>query len=72
MDGMKARPAAAMYRQMTDGGRKNRRKIANMKDVAVYGLNWTGEAVRLGDGELNPQRLEWMQGYPIGWTEIDQ
>ena len=72
MDGMKARPAAAMYRQMTHGGRKNRRKIANMKDVAVYGLNWTGEAVRLGDGELNPQRLEWMQGYQIGWTEIEQ
>lgn len=72
MDGMKARPAEAMYRQMTHGGRKNRRKIANMKDVAVYGLNWTGEAVRLGDGELNPQRLEWMQGYPIGWTEIEQ
>lgn len=72
MDGMKARPEAAMYRQMTHGGRKNRQKIANMKDVAVYGLNWTGEAVRLGDGELNPQRLEWMQGYPIGWTEIEQ
>jgi hypothetical protein len=52
--------------------RKGRTKIANMKDVAVYGLNWTGEAVRLGDGELNPQRLEWMQGYPIGWTEIEQ
>ncbi len=70
MDGMKARPPDAMYRQMTHGGRKNRKKIANMKDVAVFGLQWTGEAKRLGDGELNPQRLEWMQGYRIGWTEI--
>jgi len=71
MDGMKARPAEAMHRQMVNQ-RKGRTKIANMKDVAVYGLNWTGEAVRLGDGELNPQILEWMQGYPIGWTEIEQ
>jgi hypothetical protein len=41
-----------------------------MKDAAVYGQKWTGEAERQGEGELNPQRLEWMMGYPIGWTEL--
>jgi len=41
-----------------------------MKDAAVYGLEWTGKAERLGDGELNPNRLEWMMGYPIGWTDV--
>ena len=39
--------------------------------VAVYGLKWTGEAKRQGQGELNPHHLEWMMGYPIGWTEIE-
>ena len=70
MDAMKARPVPAMKRQM-DTARKGRTKIATMKDSAVYGLNWHGEATRLGEGELNPQRLEWMMGYPIGWTEIN-
>ncbi len=23
-----------------------------------------------GDGHVNPQFLEWLMGYPIGWTEI--
>lgn len=70
MDAMKARSPGAIERQMTTA-RKGREKIATMKDVAVYGLYWNGQAIRLGDGELNPQRLEWMMGYPIGWTEIE-
>lgn len=70
MDAMKARPPEAMARQMNTA-RKGRKKIATMKDAAVYGLEWTGEAVRLGDGELSPLRLEWMMNYPIGWTEIN-
>lgn len=69
MDAMTARSPAGMDKQM-NGARKGRSKIATMKDAAVYGLNWTGKAVRLGDGELNPRHLEWMQGYPLGWTEI--
>ena len=69
MDAMKARPSAAMVKHM-NGPRKGRTKIGTMKDAAVYGLLWTGEATRQGEGELNPQRLEWMMGYPIGWTEI--
>lgn len=72
MDGMKARPTPAMAQQIINGGRKNRTKLGTMKDAAVYGLQWKGQAVRLGDGELNPQRLEWMMGYPIGWTEIER
>lgn len=69
MDAMTARSPAGMDKQM-NGARKGRSKIATMKDAAVYGLNWNGKAVRLGDGELNPRHLEWMQGYPLGWTEI--
>jgi len=71
MDAMKARPAPAMAKQMVNGGRKNRTKLGTMKDAAVYGLKWTGEAKRQGQGELNPRHLEWMMGYPIGWTEIE-
>lgn len=71
MDAMKARPPEAMKRQMTTS-RAGRNKIATMKDAAVYGLKWNGEAIRLGEGELNPQHLEWMMGYPIGWTEIER
>lgn len=25
----------------------------------------------LGTGKINPQFIEWMMGYPIGWTEIN-
>ena len=70
MDAMKARPEAAMERQMNIA-RKGRTKIATMKDAAVYGLEWTGEATRLGEGELNPRHLEWMMNYPDGWTETE-
>ena len=70
MDAMKARPPAAMEKQMTTA-RKGRTKIATMKDAAVYGLKWTGEASRLGEGELNPHHLEWMMNYPDGWTETE-
>jgi hypothetical protein len=71
MDAMKARPPLAMERQMTTQ-RKGRKKIATMKDAAVYGLEWTGRAERSGDGELSPLRLEWMMGYQTGWTEIER
>lgn len=70
MDAMKARPEAAMARQMINGGRKNRTKLGTMKDSAVYGIKWKGIACRQGEGELNPRHLEWMMNYPTGWTEI--
>ncbi len=70
MDAMKARPPLAMEKQMNTA-RKGRTKIATMKDAAVYGLEWTGKATRLGEGELNPRHLEWMMNYPDGWTETE-
>lgn len=70
-DKIPARSEAAMIRQMTEQ-RKGRTKISTLKDAAVYGLDWTGEATRLGNGELNPQLSEWMMGYPIDWTELPQ
>lgn len=70
MDAMKARSPEAMNRQMSTT-RKGRKKISTMKDAAVYGLYWKGEAIRHGSGELNPQTLEWMMGYPIDWTDLE-
>ena len=31
------------------------------------------EAVRthIGDGQLNPQWVEWLMGYPEGWTDLE-
>ena len=71
MDAMVARSPEAMKRQMTTS-RKGRTKIGTMKDAAVYGLLWTGEAIRKGEGELSPHYLEWMLNYPDGWTEIER
>ena len=70
MDSIKARPPEAMVKQM-NGARKGRTKIATLKDAAVYGLEWKGQAIRQGEGELNPQHLEWQMNYPIGWTETE-
>jgi hypothetical protein len=30
-----------------------------------------GELLRAGiTGKLNPEYIEWLMGYPIGWTEL--
>lgn len=70
MDAMHARGASALERQMQTS-RAGRTKLATLKDAAVYGLNWTGEATRLGDGELNPEFVEWLMGFQIGWTDLE-
>lgn len=70
MDSMTARSPQGMEKLM-NGQRKGRTKINTMKDAAVYGLEWKGRAIRLGDGELNPHHLEWQMNYPDGWTETE-
>ena len=70
MDSMTARGAPALERQMQTK-RKGRTKLATLKDAAVYGLNWKGEAARLGEGELNPEFVESLMGYEIGWTDLN-
>jgi hypothetical protein len=27
-------------------------------------------AVERGSGKLNPQWVEWLMGYPVGWTDL--
>lgn len=70
MDAMPARSPEAMHRQMTTH-RKGRTRISVLKDVAVYGLNWTGSATRLGEGQLNRQYARWMMGFPENWRDND-
>ena len=36
------------------------------------GIDWWGiepEIPRLAEGKLNPDWVEWLMGFPIGWTE---
>ena len=37
---------------------------------SISRTSWGEEPVeRVVDGRLNPEFIEWMMGYPIGWTE---
>ena len=29
------------------------------------------DGVRSGDGSLNPEWVEWLQGFPVGWTDLE-
>lgn len=29
------------------------------------------EGLKMSGGQLNPTWVEWLQGYPLGWTEVD-
>jgi len=47
-------------------GYRNSTRYNGLEAQIVYGL---GEG---GDGRLNPEWLEWLMGFPVGWTEIER
>ena len=50
------------------GGRIRNGKISmDTLDVAVQ---WTDNQSKTG-GQLNPQWVEWLMGYPSGWTDLE-
>ena len=34
-------------------------------------VNRQKEAATVGSGQLNPAWVEWLMGFPIGWTELN-
>ncbi|MDK2600241.1 hypothetical protein QO179_20065 [Bacillus stercoris] len=48
-----------------DGGRKTSEKA--ICQVGKYSLKPRGERV---GGQLNPTWVEWLMGFPTGWTEL--
>jgi hypothetical protein len=50
------------------GGRIRNGKVSwDTLDVAVQ---WTDNQQKTG-GQLNPQWVEWLMGFPIGWTDLN-
>jgi hypothetical protein len=50
------------------GGRIRNGKVSwDTLDVAVQ---WTDNQQKTG-GHLNPQWVEWLMGFPIGWTDLN-
>jgi len=45
------------------GGSGNRKKLYNMLGEK--------EGKKMGCGSLNPAWVEWLMGYPIGWTDLE-
>jgi hypothetical protein len=52
--------------------RENRSR--NLNDAVAYSMNYkmTPDSQPIkGGGQLNPQWVEWLMGYPIGWTDLE-
>jgi len=58
----------------TTKGRKRQNETGLRRMVATPtqadGLGGPGSSGRVG-GQLNPTWVEWLQGFPMGWTEVD-
>lgn len=66
LDWMTPRSVEGIHKLM-NGQRKGRTKINALKDVAGYGLYYHSEITNNG-GKLNPTFVEYMMGFPEGWT----
>ena len=56
---------------MPRGAHKNRERVGNSTISDTTGTRWgaTLETV-VGSGQLNPTWVEWLMGFPTGWTEL--
>lgn len=67
MDAMGSRGEPAIHKLMM-GQRKGRTKLNSLKDVARYGLYYQPQL--LNRGEISPNFVEWMMGFPCDWTNL--
>ncbi len=52
----------------SDGGRGIRTPDGAAREIARHGKNRCDLATAVGGGKLNPPWVEWLMGYPSGWT----
>ena len=76
-------PRANLVTTVTEKG--STRRSGNLEDAVAATINWptprstqTGGADSHGvmppeyrEGSLNPQFVEWLMGYPVGWTDCE-
>jgi hypothetical protein len=54
-----------------DARRQRMREAGDLRTRNLYKLTQEAQkADGVTDGTLNPEFVEWMMGYPVGWTEI--
>ena len=61
-----ATPQARDYRTGQAKRWKNSERSRNLNDQIAAGEN----RMEVGSGQLNPAWVEWLMGFPIGWTEL--
>ena len=44
----------------------------NCADYSDRSRGHSPQLRHLGNGRLNPRFVEWMQGFPLGWTDLDE
>lgn len=61
-----ATPQARDYRTGQAERWMNKKRSRNLNDQIAAGEN----RMEVGSGQLNPAWVEWLMGFPIGWTEL--
>ena len=59
-------PGMALESVNPDGSRRDRTELLPRR---IY--SQIPEAERKSSGQLNPTWVEWLMGYPLGWTDLD-
>src|ERR1700686_222483 len=76
MDHMAPKTPKAILREMMET-RPGRTNLANLRDQIRWGQTFSEAKAELSDqspsqatGQLNPTWVEWLMGFPIGWTDL--
>lgn len=67
-------PQARDYRSGEGHRWANKRRSRNLNDAVAFLEEYKIEPdwePSPGGGQLNPEFVEWLQGFPLGWTDLE-
>lgn len=53
------------------GGSANYQRLKEMEDAGVISQEERRSMAAGNGGQLNPTWVEWLMGFPIGWTDLE-
>lgn len=72
-DSVRMRYSTESLRKVGEARTKMERKPngCNLPEYVAVFPNADGKQTEQNGGKLNPEWVEWLQGFPIGWTDCD-
>ncbi|MDD7634577.1 MAG: hypothetical protein PUK20_06600 [Firmicutes bacterium] len=52
------------------GGSENYQRLKEMEDAGIISAEERRSMAAGNGGQLNPDWVEWLMGFPIGWTSL--